>query len=185
MKWQNFVNVTSVNPWVRNHVGSLELQSLLLGLSSEAKQQFREYVQKNLEYIAFRPFNSFNGNMGSYEEFRHVVDEANRSEKYWVGENRNVSIRYHIEGFEQPFARLRHINKSFYNEIVQILDLPNSEHWAKQGGKIIIDAVVMVNTMHNVWRGNKRRPLNQCVDVYLCPPNYDMTESGEWNRIKE
>ncbi len=170
MKWQKFEQILTENPWIQYHIGSPWLRSLPANVpADEARKQLREYVRVHVDYIAFRPFADLNFNWTNREEYTEVPHPTYRNMKFWRGTRRDLSIRFHIEGPDQPFERLRYVDSHVGKEMVSIAEW-HSKYWAKQGCALRIGAVVAIESQSNdVTKFSRQR-----LEIYPFPADWDL-----------
>ena len=169
MKWQKYVEVTEANPWIQWHIGPPMLQSLSLNVPTEkACRQFREYIRTKVDYVAFRPFETLNFEWTNCEEFHQVHNPKYQNVKFWEDTDRHILIRFHIEGPDLPFARIRYVDSHVGREMVNIAKW-HSEYWAKQGCRLVMGAVVVVETDSNSMTLFSR----QRIQIYPFPSDWD------------
>jgi hypothetical protein len=146
MLWSKFTEFTATH---------LELAPCLreqLEFYSKNEDEQRRTVERNLEYIAVRPWGSL---------------DLSLTDSYRSGEQAETNVSYmvyaHIEGEEPPCSLARSVNKTKGVDIQGVIDHYKEWHpiyWAKQENRpLVFDAVVrrtrLVHYKPTEWDINK------------------------------
>lgn len=149
MKWNRFERVLEASPWLQWHIGSPYLQSLPLNVpADEARRQLREYIRTRVNYVAFRPFALLDLASTNVEDFKEMPNSEYRNVRFWMGWSVRHVLRFHIEGPDKPFERIRYIETSIADSIRHLVEW-HGECWAKQNCELKLDAIVKVTSYSN------------------------------------
>lgn len=168
MKWNKFVKVLEANPWFQWHVGPPALVSLPLNVPADAAQRkLKDYIRTQVNYVAFRTWDNLDLNSRNTENLIKRPHPKYRNLTVAHGTSVEYVLRFHIEGNEEAFHRIRHIETSIADSIQHLVTW-HAECWALQNKNLRLDAVVKI-TSH--W--NEESKFNrQEFEVYEFPQDF-------------
>jgi hypothetical protein len=167
MKWQKFEAIRKQHPWIKQFVGTLEMNTNRkndIWDKKQEKQKFRDWVEKNLDWIIFRPVESLRSQFGRSNFTVHRLEEGNKEKNLYYPhiECRIYYILFHVEG-AKPFMQ------KFCVDLIPIEE--NIEWLLKKrpyASKVILDGVVEM-----IWSARTvSGKMQQRLDIWLLPENF-------------
>ena len=173
MRWKKFHSILEQNPRLIHHIGNpgLACAYYLNSSSKKAEKVLKKWVQKHLDFIAFRPFEELDlrSENSINTEYIQVPDPERPVAFLWA--RTTYTVFFHIEGENEAPFRSRSVlfrhddafnTKEFsVREVILRIIAQYYLQWAKEGKEVHWDAVLK-DTRH----GDEEGTTHQKIEIF-------------------